>query len=848
MRTPNHFDFAYKFGNRLKILRQVKCMTQEELATRVGLSKRQLIRIELGESSPTFPKLEKLCQALDTSLLQLLLFSDGQDHDPEAGSAGPAPDSMNIVRFPQPVLVGLWRIDGLSNSMSWTPSLYAFLGYSGFSVQSSLKRFLHRVHPQDKEQLEQFILGIRNEGSPGRIMIRMADRKSIERTVLLIREKPPANESGETICLAVLDVTESLQIHNLLHLHTSRIEETLISKNAELARTVGNLEREVIQRIIAEDNLRGSRAELSSIIENAPIGMALVEPDGAVSRVNKALCELLGYSADELLAMRFLDVVHPGDQMVAQEYMAGMLAGDDCAMIPELRYCHRSGDVLWAVVNILLVRDQEGRPLHFISQVMDITQRKAAERILEANRTMMAEAEKLAKVGSWEWDSDTKNLSFSAGWLRIHGCDDPPRTMDQLMSLAHPDDKQRINLAFLNTWSTGAPYDLQHRIIRRNTGEIRHVQAFGVVEASAPDRPVRLYGASLDVSARVEAESIIHEKHRELQEAAAHTLAIMDASPNAMLVLNSAGQVILDNRAAREMLRTLGCDVPGEKRCADYLACLHRHDHYLKCGFSPSCQHCAFNAAVQDVQKGDVEHFHGQEREIVQDREGTPSLWVSLSVSPVTLKGERCAILVMEDITQRKLAEERLRFQAALMTFAAESSTAIARAGTEAEFNITMDRFLQGLGELFTVDRSYLFLFSPDYHFASNTNEWCAQGVEPQKERNQNIPIWNMPYFRENLGAVLHIPDVEALPPHADREKQHLLGQHVRSMLCLPASSMHGNLIGIIGFDILFRPYQWPDEQIMLLRIMADSIGSAITRMRGDGATRSRNVPGKSNE
>lgn len=845
MRTSNHLDFAHKFGKRLRILRQLKGMTQEELAAGIGLSKRQLIRIELGESSPTFPKLEKICQALETSLLELLLFSDGQGHDPKAGSPGPESKSMEIARFPQPVLAGLWWIDRLSNSMSWTPSLFAFLGYSIFSVQSSLKRFLSRVHPRNKEQVEQFILGIRNEGSPGRIMIRMADRKSIERTVLLIREQPPANGSGETICLAVLDVTETLQVHNLLSLHTSRIEETLISKNSELARTVENLEREVIQRIIAEDRLRGSKAELSSIIENAPTGMALMQPDGSISRANWALCELLGYSSNDLLAMGYLDAIHPDDQEEVQEHLDGLLAGNDDVMTSEKRFLHRTGHVLWVVVSTLLVRNQEGRPLHFISQVMDTTQRKASERSLEKNRIMMAEAERLAKVGSWEWDPSRNHLSFSEGWLRIHGCDEPPGTVDQVMALAHPDDKQRIELASLNTSRTGAPYDLRHRIIRRDTGEVRHVQAFGVLRPDSPGRPGLIYGACQDVSAEVEAENIIREKQRELEEAARNNLAIMDASPNSMLVLNSAGRVILDNLAAREMLRTLGCDVPESDRCGDYLDCQNRKDHPSGCGYSPFCCHCAINAAVQDVLKGKADHIRGQEREIVLGREGTRSFWVSFNVSPVTLHGELCAILAMEDITRRKLAEERLRLQAALMKLAAESSSAIARAVSPAELDAVINRLLQDLGELFAVDRSYLFLFSPDCYFVSNTHEWCAQGVESQMERNQNISIRSMPYFRQYLGAVLHVPDVEALPPDAAHEKQHLLSQDIRSMLCLPINNRHENLIGFFGFDVLHRRYQWPKEQIMLLGIMADSIGNVITRMRGESAAKSWNVAGK---
>jgi diguanylate cyclase (GGDEF)-like protein/PAS domain S-box-containing protein len=113
--------------------------------------------------------------------------------------------------------------------------------------------------------------------------------------------------------------------------------------------------------------------------EQAAVGMALVAPEGRFLRVNRALCELVGYEAGALVAMTFQEITHPADLDLDLEYVRQMLAGDRRAYAMEKRYFHADGHTVWVLLSVSLVRDEAGEPLYFISQIQDISERKQLE-------------------------------------------------------------------------------------------------------------------------------------------------------------------------------------------------------------------------------------------------------------------------------------------------------------------------------------------------------------------------------------------------------------------------------------------------------------------------------------
>jgi diguanylate cyclase (GGDEF)-like protein/PAS domain S-box-containing protein len=125
-----------------------------------------------------------------------------------------------------------------------------------------------------------------------------------------------------------------------------------------------------------------SAESFKQAFDQAPIGMALVSPDGKFLRVNQALAELAGYSRAQLLEMDFQQITHPDDLDLDLAYVREVLAGERRSYMMEKRYIHATGDVVWALLNVSLLRDEHGEPQHFVSQIQDITERKALERRL----------------------------------------------------------------------------------------------------------------------------------------------------------------------------------------------------------------------------------------------------------------------------------------------------------------------------------------------------------------------------------------------------------------------------------------------------------------------------------
>jgi diguanylate cyclase (GGDEF)-like protein/PAS domain S-box-containing protein len=119
--------------------------------------------------------------------------------------------------------------------------------------------------------------------------------------------------------------------------------------------------------------------DFEEVFERAPIGTALLDSDGRWLLVNRALCDITGYTAAELVGKRFDGIVHPDDVHNDREPRRALLAGEIPAFQVEKRYFDAAGEIVSAILSVSLVRDQAGAPLHYIAQLQDISERKRLE-------------------------------------------------------------------------------------------------------------------------------------------------------------------------------------------------------------------------------------------------------------------------------------------------------------------------------------------------------------------------------------------------------------------------------------------------------------------------------------
>lgn len=125
--------------------------------------------------------------------------------------------------------------------------------------------------------------------------------------------------------------------------------------------------------------LRQSEERFREAFDTAPIGMALVETDGRCLEVNDSLCQMLGYHENELLQLTFADITHPDDLAMDQQFVDKLIRHELNHYQMEKRYLKKNGDIIEALLSVSVVHDETGQVEHFVSQVEDITARKAEQ-------------------------------------------------------------------------------------------------------------------------------------------------------------------------------------------------------------------------------------------------------------------------------------------------------------------------------------------------------------------------------------------------------------------------------------------------------------------------------------
>ena len=276
--------------------------------------------------------------------------------------------------------------------------------------------------------------------------------------------------------------------------------------------------RDVSDRVQADEALRLAEERFRNAFEEAPIGMALVAPDGRWLRVNRLICEIVGYSEEELLARTFQDITHPDDLDADLEYVRQMLAGEIRTYQMEKRYFHKEGHIVWINLSVSLVRDSGGAPLHFISQIEDITERKRIEHALREAEERFRNMFERSPIGICLVGEDFRFLEVNDALCSITGYAADELERMTFVDITHPDDV--ANDAHLaDRLFTGAipSYQIEKRYLTK-AGETVWVALTATV-LRGEDGSV-LYGLGLveDIQDRKRAEAARAEAERARDE------------------------------------------------------------------------------------------------------------------------------------------------------------------------------------------------------------------------------------------------------------------------------------------------------------------------------------------
>lgn len=280
---------------------------------------------------------------------------------------------------------------------------------------------------------------------------------------------------------------------------------------------MGVLFAQLFERLHRAQSL--ARAGLDATFEQAAVGVALLSPDGHWLRTNRKLCDIVGYTQQELLSRTFQDITHPDDLDADLDNVRRMLAGEIDSYSMEKRYFHKNGSLVWINLTVGLAWKSDNTPDYFISVVEDISRRKAVENALAENERRLQEASHLARLGHWQWNVERDEHLWSEEVFDIYGRDPelPPAVYPEVQQYFTPASWARLSATVEKSMADGVPYECDAEVVRP-CGEHRWITARGKVERDAEGKVTSLYGTVQDITARKLAEDEIRQRNAELEQ------------------------------------------------------------------------------------------------------------------------------------------------------------------------------------------------------------------------------------------------------------------------------------------------------------------------------------------
>jgi len=319
--------------------------------------------------------------------------------------------------------------------------------------------------------------------------------------------------------VALLNVSAALPgVFRPCHVSALRLMAGLVAAAFGHAAEFEAKKKLLAERTDALAALRDSEERFRSAFDHAAIGMALVAEDGRWLQVNRSLCQIVGYTEHELLVRDFQSITHPDDLDADLAQVRRLLAGEvrDYQMVK--RYIHRQGHAVWALLSVSLVRDADGRPVHFISQIQDVTRRKEAEDALRSSEEEYRATFEMDGVGKAQVDLQTGRF------IRVNAklCDIVGYPLDELLTrtfaqLTHPDDlamsleaTEKMRLGELPNYST------EKRYVRKD-GRVVWISLNATAIRADRGRPLRAVSTIQDVTERKLAERLERDRRRVLE-------------------------------------------------------------------------------------------------------------------------------------------------------------------------------------------------------------------------------------------------------------------------------------------------------------------------------------------
>lgn len=383
------------------------------------------------------------------------------------------------------------------------------------------------------------------------------------------------------------------------------------------------------------------------------------------------------------------------------------------------------------------------------------------------------------------------------------------------LEMTHPEDRD-LSEDLLNRVAVEGAVVRECRIVRPD-GSVVWVRDKSTLVCDGNGQPVRIEGIASDVTRQKEAERKLREseeKYRRIAENISDVVWTADMQLNTTYVTPSIEKLTGE---------------PPEKHI----------QRSMEEKFPPAYVKLINQVIQEEFYKDKVPGIDKNRTRVIEAehyRCDGSVVWVAMHVSfvrdeqgnPVGVQG------ITRDIAGRKKAElllqEQLRSEK-IVAQAASLFVSLPASDTDKGLNSVLEM----TGELFHVDCSHVFSFSEDGSTMSLTHEWCREGVESGFKSMQHRRIDLYPWWEQQIKTreYVHVADIDELPPEAAAEREEFRNLRLQSFLNVPLAHK-GVVFGFLGFVAVQEKKSWTEEQLTLLKVLAELIANALARSRDE--------------
>ncbi len=543
--------------------------------------------------------------------------------------------------------------------------------------------------------------------------------------------------------------------------------------------------------------LRESEAKFRAYMEKSPLGVFVTNIEGHYVEVNQAACQMSGYTEEELLNLSIPDFLAPEfmekGMKVFEKLKAEGYAEDD-----------------------IMVRKKNGEPFWI----------NLAAAIIDSNRVIAFCQDITARKEKEERTKELNCLHNFSLLLRKEN-NDLEKILEETVKLLPPSFQYPENagarITFKGSEFKTQDYEQTSWIIASTLKS--YGKQVGTIEVCY-HKPHTNDGDMFIKEEKMVLETVAEHLSRvieqiqaneELQKSNNQLSTTLDSIGDGVIVTDADGKITRLNPQAEKLTGWAEEEALG-RALSEVLNIVNAKTGEL-----------VSNPVYNVIKTGRTQALANDT--ILVARDGTKR-YIADSAAPMRdyQDKEFGVIMVFSDVTKRKKAEDFLIYQLKFENMLADISSVFASQPSE-QLEQSINYALAQIGEFFQIDRSYVIQFSEDGKQTSNTYEWCSDGTAAQMDRLQNVPVEVFPWSAEQIKnkKYVNIPDVDSLPSEAEADKKNYKAQDIRSLLSIPLMK-NGIVYGFVGLDAVKEKKVWTENDVMLLKIVAELLSNAYTK------------------